>query len=313
MTEVSTCRRGEANPRRAGAYGASRHRFSLAHLTLLSQSPPELIEIAAAAGYDFVSLRLIPFGLANEPVYALQSDQALLRRARRALRDTGIKVLDMELARIYEGMDVRRYLAPLTIAAELGVQHVLTSVWGGESGFVRDQFALLCELATPLGLTVDLEFVPFSQVRNLAEAASLLAAVPCSNAGLCVDTLHFDRARDQIGELMRMPRAWFHYAQICDAPRGRTGDDAELRQTAREGRVFLGEGGIDVRAILAAMPEMPYSIELPNAKLLTELGPQGFARRCLETARDYLQQSAGAVPPGRGGKPGYHGSSERLF
>ena len=312
MTEVSTRRRGKANPRSARPYGARRHQFSLAHLTLLSQSPPDLVEIASAAGYDFVSLRLIPFGLANEPVYALQSDQALLQRTRRALRDTGMRVLDMELARIYDGMDVGRYLAAMTIGAELGVQHVLTSVWGAETGFVRDQLALLCELARPLGLTVDLEFVPFSQVRSLAEAASLLSAVPCSNVGLCIDTLHFDRAKDQVGALLRLPRAWFHYAQICDAPAGLTGDDAELRQTAREGRVFLGEGGIDVRAILAAMPEMPYSIELPNAKLLAELGPQRFARRCLETARDYLQAAA-PIPPCRGGKPGLHGSSERLF
>ena len=37
--------------------------FSLAHLTLLNCAPPELTEIAARAGYDFVSLR--PMGMGN--------------------------------------------------------------------------------------------------------------------------------------------------------------------------------------------------------------------------------------------------------
>ena len=39
--------------------------FSLAHLTMLECSPPRLIEIAAQAGYDFVSLRPIPVGSPN--------------------------------------------------------------------------------------------------------------------------------------------------------------------------------------------------------------------------------------------------------
>jgi sugar phosphate isomerase/epimerase len=303
---------GEAIAGVAPRSGTRSYQFSLAHLTLLSQPPPELIEIAADAGYDFVGLRLIPFGLADEPVYAVHSDPGLLQRTRRALRDTGVRVLDMELARIYDGVDVKRYLAALTAGAELGVHHVLTSVWGGEATFVRDQFALLCEMAKPLGLTVDLEYVPYAQVRNLGEAAKLLSSVPRSNAGLCIDTLHFSRANDQVRQLAKLPREWFHYAQICDALARWPGDEAELRQTARAGRLFLGEGGIDVRAILAAMPEIPYSIELPNTRLLAELGPRLFARRCLETARRYLQ-----VPEHRVAAAGLqralHGSSDRVF
>ena len=36
--------------------------FSLAHLTMLSVPPPQLVETAARAGYQFVSLRPIPVG-----------------------------------------------------------------------------------------------------------------------------------------------------------------------------------------------------------------------------------------------------------
>jgi hypothetical protein len=35
-----------------------RHDYSLAHLTALSLSPPELVDAAAAAGYRYVGLRM---------------------------------------------------------------------------------------------------------------------------------------------------------------------------------------------------------------------------------------------------------------
>ena len=59
---------------------------------------------------------------------------------------------------------------------------------------------------------------------------------------------------------------------------------------AREARLYCGEGGVDVRGIVAQLPPIPYSIELPNARRLAELGPEQFARRCLVTARDCLEQ-----------------------
>jgi sugar phosphate isomerase/epimerase len=261
----------------------------------MRQSPPALIEIAAAAGYEFVGLRLIPFGLVGEPVYALHSDPHLLRETRRAMHETGVRVLDMELARIHSGVDVKEYLPALLAGAELGVKHVLTSVWSGEGAFVIEQFSALCEIAEPLGMTVELEYVPYSQVRTLAHAAALVSACSRANAGICIDTLHFSRARDQVGQLARQPPRWFRFAQICDAPARWSDEDAELRQIAREGRLLLGQGGIDVRAILQAMPEMPYSIELPNSRVLQELGPQEYARQCLESARHYLQATDRAV------------------
>lgn len=286
--------------------------FSLAHLTLLSQPPPELIEIACAAGYEFVGLRLIPFGLGGEPDYSLESNPRLMRATRQALRDTGVRLLDMELARIHADVDVRQYHAALGAAAELGARHVLTSVWGGDPAYVKDQFAALCDMAQPLGLTVDLEYVPYAQVRTLAQAAALIGAAGRPNAGICIDTLHFDRAKDSISELAQLPRKWFHYAQVCDAPAHWSPDDAELRHIAREGRLFLGQGGIDVRAILHSIPEVPYSIELPNSRLLGEWGPEKFARLCLESARDYLQAPDRAIAT-RAPRRAPQGLSDRTF
>lgn len=262
--------------------------FSLAHLTMLQCAPPELTEIAARAGYDYVSLRPISLGLPTEPKHPLASDRTLLARTKAALRATGVRLLDIELARIYEGVEVIEYLPALEAAAELEGRHVLSSVWCDDMAFARDRFAQLCELAQPLGLTVDLEFVTFARVRTLNEAAGIVAASGCHNAGICVDTLHFDRSGCKLRDLDRLPAAWFHYAQICDGPDDWSPEEQELKRVAREDRLFLGEGGVDVRGILEHLPRMPYSLELPNARLMEALGPVKFARKCLETAKRYL-------------------------
>ena len=45
--------------------------YSLAHLMLLGCAPPEMVYIAARAGYDFISPRMIYMGLPGETNYAL--------------------------------------------------------------------------------------------------------------------------------------------------------------------------------------------------------------------------------------------------
>ena len=76
-------------------------KFSLAHLTILEAPPPDLIRIAARTGYDFVGLRLIPLGLPSEVAYAPQ-DAVMRREIKAAIDETGVQVLDVELARIIE-------------------------------------------------------------------------------------------------------------------------------------------------------------------------------------------------------------------
>lgn len=262
--------------------------FSLAHLTVLGCSPPEMTYIAARTGYDFVSFRAIGLGMPNEPQYPLAEDKVLMRQTKAALIETGLKLLDIELARIYDGVDPKIYLPAMEAAAELGGRHVLTSAWTRDRNFVIDCFSELCDMAKPLGLTVDLEFVTWASVSTLEEALDIVRTANRENGGIMIDTLHFDRSRVRLEELDAVPREWFHYAQICDAPKEIPTTQEGLIHTGREERLYVGEGGIDVAAILNRMPEIPYSLELPHAKRVRELGYEEFARRCLQTVKDYL-------------------------
>ena len=266
--------------------------FSLAHLTMLSVPPPQLIETAARAGYQFVSLRPIPVGAPNEPLYPLGTDRALLARTKAALAATGVGLLDIEVARIVREVAQRSYLPALAAAAELGGRHVLSSAWCDDRPYILEFFSELCDLAQPFGLTVDLEFVTWSGVRTLDEAVDIVREARRPNAGIVVDTLHFDRCHAELEKLSALPREWFHFAQISDAPASFSTEREDLIRIGRAERLYLGEGGIDVASILERLPPVPLSIEIPNVAKLESLGAEQYARLCIETARSFLAASA---------------------
>ncbi len=264
------------------------NQFSLAQLTVLECAPPEMTYLAARAGYDFVSFRPIYMGLPGEPNYALAENNHMMRRTKKALAETGLKLLDIELARIYDGVDPKRYEPAMEVAAELGGRHVLSSIWTENHNYAIERFAELCEIAKPYGLTVELEYVPIAGVTNLADTLHVLHTANQDNAGLMLDIHHFHRAGDKVEDLDAVPREWFRYLHLCDAPVEIPKDKVEMTRILREARSYVGEGGIDIASIVNRIPKVPYSIELPHLERVNELGYEEFARRCLQSAKDYL-------------------------
>ena len=82
--------------------------FSLAHLTVLGCAPDQMVHVAANAGYDHVSIRLIPLWTPGEPAY-LPENKAMLHATRVAIAATGVTVLDLELARIRRDIDPKSF------------------------------------------------------------------------------------------------------------------------------------------------------------------------------------------------------------
>jgi sugar phosphate isomerase/epimerase len=262
--------------------------YSLAHLTVLGCAPPEMTYIAARAGYDFVSIRCIYMGLPGEPNYELATNPEMLRQTKRALQTTGVRLHDIELARIKDEVDPKSYLPALEVAAELGARAVLSSIWTPNREYSIEKFGELCDLARQFNLTVDLEPVPIAGVRSTAEAVDVLREVGRPNAGLMIDIHHFHRAADRPEVLTGLPREWFHFAHLCDAQLQIPSDRAEMTRIMREERLYPGEGGIDIGGILSRLPKMVYSIELPHLARVKEVGYAEHAFRCLESAKAYF-------------------------
>lgn len=266
--------------------------YSLAHLTVLGCPPPEMTYIAARAGYDFISPRIICMHLPGERNYEVQHDPQMLRETRRALQSTGVRVHDIELARIIDDVEPRAYLPALEAAAELGARAVLSSIWTPRREQAIEKFAELCDLAKPLKLTVNLEAVPIAPVATLADAVDVLRRVGRDNAGLMVDTHHFHRTRENPQDLDGLPRQWFHFAHLCDAPAEIPVQRADMVRILRGERLYLGEGGIDVAGIVAHLPPVVYSLEIPHIERARELGYAEHAFRCLQAARAYMAAHA---------------------
>jgi sugar phosphate isomerase/epimerase len=267
-------------------------RFSLAHLTILDVPPPELVRIAAAAGYDYVGFRTIPLRLPGEPRYEMHADPVLFRDTKAALDATGVRVLDIELARIVDDPDPMEYLPALETAVALGAGHVLSSIWTSDRSVAVERFGLLCDLAKSLGLTVDLEFVSTTACSTLAGAREVITASARDNVGIMVDTMHFHRAGTSVEELDRVPAAWFNFVHIADDRRQVPATLNEARRTMREERLYPGEGAIDIAGILRHLPgDVICAIELPHRERTRELGPARFARECLYRTKQYLSEA----------------------
>ena len=256
--------------------------FSLAHLSALDLSPPELVIAAAEAGYRYVGLRLVAVTSAG-PAWPLWKDRATMAATKSRMAETGVGVLDVELVKLLPECDVRSFEPCFEAAAELGARHVLTQADDPVSERAAGNYAALCDLAAPYGLSCDIEFIPWLQTNNLASARKLIDSAGRDNCGLMIDTLHFARAGCQLRELLECPKEWFHYVQLCDAPSASPASIDGLIYAAREERRFPGEGELDLTGILSCLPHpIVIGIEIPSETLSFTTGPEERARMARE-------------------------------
>jgi sugar phosphate isomerase/epimerase len=97
------------------------YEFSLAHLTVPQCTPPEMVDIAAKTGYQYVSLRMTAVP-PNERTYPLMDDREMMKETKMRMTDTGVRVLDIELARMDPATEPETYLSFLEAGGELGVR-----------------------------------------------------------------------------------------------------------------------------------------------------------------------------------------------
>lgn len=264
--------------------------YSLSHLTLLDRSTPELAYIASRAGYDAINPRLIPIGVEGEFPYSL-IDRDMMRATRNALKETGIKVHAVELARITDQSKVKSFEPAIACGAELGARQLIASAWDTDPedrNYLIDTYADLCDLAGTYGFSVAMEFPSFSSLNNLRESAEIVKAAGKPNGGILVDVLYMHLSRINPEELDSLPSGWFDHIHVCDTVQEIPDTLSGMIQIARNSRLYPGEGCIDFDAIIAHLPPVNYSIEIPNKKRLAELGHEEYASRCLQAARQTL-------------------------
>jgi sugar phosphate isomerase/epimerase len=266
------------------------NKFSLAHLSALDLTPPELVMVAAEAGYDFVGLRLIQV-VPGGPGWALWDDPAMMRQTKARMAETGVGVLDVEVFKLLPETEVAGFERYFAAAAEIGARHVLTQSDDPDRARLIDRFGVLCDLAARFGLTCDFEFIPWLKIDTLTAAAEIVGGAGRPNGGIMIDTLHFDRSGSDPQDIARYPAAWFRYIQLCDAPKRKPADLHGLLYAAREERMFPGEGELDLKAVLSRLPrDIPIGIEIPTETLSFTEPPEARARLAREASLRVLAE-----------------------
>jgi sugar phosphate isomerase/epimerase len=264
--------------------------ISLAALTVLELTPPAMVTCAAEAGYSHVGIRLLP-ATPTEPQYDIVGDTPLLREVERRLADTGIKVLDVEIFRIKPDTRVDDYEAALATAARLGASELLVAGNDPDEARLTDGFAAFCDLAASYGLGASLEFMPWTDARDLKQAARIVERTARDNAGVLIDPFHLSRSRSRIEDIAAIPPSQLHFMQFCDVPAEIPPSMDEILAEARAERLFPGEGGVDLLALLRAVPRnLPLSVEVPAHTLARTVGATERARRALAATRRVLAQ-----------------------
>ena len=259
--------------------------ISLAHLTVLDADPITLIDSAAAAGFDAIGLRIVP-PLATDSIIPVIGDLPLQRQIKARMRDTGVGIFDVEAVWLMPHVDVAALLPALDCAADLGARFVLTVGHDPDWHRLQDNFAALCAAALARKLRVMLEFIPYAACASLVEAHRLLAASAVS-AGLLVDALHLSRSGASPLDIRGYEPQLFSYMHLCDAPELAPAAEG-LRDEARGGRLFPGEGGLPLKAFMAAFPTgTPIAIEAPS-RALSRLPAKERASRAMAATRRLL-------------------------
>ena len=271
--------------------------ISLAALTALELPPPDLVSTAADAGYSHVGLRLIP-ATPTEVRHPMIGDTPLVRETRARLDATGIRVLDIEILRLTPQTRVAGdCLAAIETGASLGATFALVAGNDPDEARLADRFAELCDLAARYRIRPHLEFMAWTDAKDLVQAARIVERAGRANGGILIDAFHFSRSRCRIADIAGVPAARFGYLQLNDVPAAIPATNDGIVAEARAERRFPGDGDLDLAALVGALPPgIPLSLEVPTVELAKTVPALERARRAIAGARRVLARVGQTVP-----------------
>ena len=239
--------------------------LSLAHFTVIDADPITLVDVAAAAGFDAVGLRIVPPPGAAKIVEVV-GDVPLQRQIKQRLAMTGIQLLDVEAVWLMPGMELAAIGPVLDTGAELGSANLLVCGDDPEWSRMVANLGKLAEMAQQRGLRPMVEFLPYTTIRNLAESHALLTEAGVKGGGILVDAIHLSRSGGRPADIARYDPALFPYYHLCDASATPPPADG-LRAEARGGRLYPGEGELWLPDFVSAFaPGTAAAIEAPSSR-----------------------------------------------
>jgi sugar phosphate isomerase/epimerase len=226
----------------------------------------ERVEAASAAGY-------VGIGLYVEEYARLRGDEGRTPADISAVLDRhGIALVDVEAARGWwatSGDEFARSRRTEELAYEMadefGVRY-LQVIGPYDCGFDQavEGFAGLCDRAARHGLLLGVEWLPFTNIVDAADAQALVAAADRPNGGYCVDIWHHRRGANDVDMIRALEPEKIFSIQMNDGTLLPTIDDYKTDCLAS--RLPPGDGEFDCLGFVRLLADMgvdaPFSIEV---------------------------------------------------
>lgn len=260
--------------------------YSLAHLSMIAVPPARLVDAAAAAGFDWFSLRLTPSPSTGVD-HGTVGDERALETLRRHIDASGTRLLDLEVVRMKGPDSVDEALPLLDAAQALGARYVIATVEDADPVRRVDTLGRLAEAARERGTAVAVEFMVFTASPTLLDCIDVVRAAGASNVVVLPDVLHLVRSGGTVEQLAATDPSLLPYAQICGAHgAGPAADPAAARAEGVCARLLPDEGDLPVRAFVEALPPTTIlAVEAPLEGMADPADPVALARRMMASAR----------------------------
>lgn len=241
-------------------------RLTLVHLTAIDANPLVLLKAAAISGFDSIAPRLVSPGY-EDRITPVIGNEPLIRDLIAHSNDLDIDIPYVDGLWIGPNTIVADYESAFETAARIGAKRFLiVGVDHEESRFV-DNFSAACELASRFGISLAIEFIPYSSIKDLRTARNIIRRAMAPNSGLVVDTLHLYRSGGTLEDLIDVEKDLISIFQVSDAPLRPDDDGVEgLRNEARKSRLYLGHGSLPLAEMIRFLPEdFSIGVEVPHA------------------------------------------------
>jgi sugar phosphate isomerase/epimerase len=248
------------------------------------QHPLErVLEAAAGAGFRGVALDWFTLRAAER---AGTDASAIVER----VRDLGLVVTDLSALGLGAdaSTDERVSASMARRCAALGIPLCALVLTVPPSPAVDDRVSRVADVFAASGVRLALEFVPYTEVRTLAEARALCERIGYDRCGVLVDTWHLVRSGGSPAEIADLAASEIACVQLADAA-PRAADD--LPDESRRSRRLPGDGVVDFAAVAAALATAGYDGPLGTEVLDSRLAaqpPEAVAEACFRAARAYF-------------------------
>ena len=249
---------------------AATERLVLSHFTLDRNHPlDDRIRAAGAAGFNGI-------GLFAGQYRQLLADGWSAGRLRDLLDECAVSIMEVEVLSGWgarhpteDYVEFERFVWEMVDEFDVAYVQAIGPVDVGSDGNFDGagvRFGQLCDRAAQHGATIGLEFLPFTNIVDAADALAVVEAVGRPNGGVCVDIWHHIRGANDLELIRRIPTELIVGVQMSDGAASPASSD--YKDDCLRNRVPPGDATFDVDGFVTTLLDLgvdrPWDLEVCN-------------------------------------------------